>query len=802
MPKCRKIDFLGIIALLLFLIPWCPAPALAQVDVVTQHNNNQRTGANLNEAILNTSNVNSQRFGKLFTRSVDDLVFAQPLYLSDLTINDDDRNVVFVATEHNSVYAFDADDPNASQPLWHVNLGTPVPGGKLSGIGIPFVGITATPVIDRASGTLYVVPMTIDGLGNCHHFLHALDIKTGLDKPGSPVEITGSVPGNGLDNVDGIVTFNPNQQIIRPALLLTNNTLYIGSASYADQEPYHGWAFAYNATTLQQVGIFNTTPNGSMGGIWQSGNGMVADANGDVFVSTGNSAENTENAAGDRGESILKLSLSQSGLSVADFFEPGEFDFLNAQDLDLGSGGVLEMPDLGDLVAGGKQGVLYVVNPANLGGLSLGSDKAIQEFQACTFQIYGSPVYWNNTVTGPTVYVWGVDDFLKAYSMGQNSTFQTTPSSESSISAAYPGGSVSISANGSTPGTGILWAAATLISRKQSILAAYDATNLNTLLWSSQQNSISNGTGTYGKWVPPTIANGKVYVPNASDQLLVYGLLGGAFTLSGGPNAINLAPSSSANCVITINPTPGFSPNVTLSASNLPTGVTASFTPLTATTQQLTLTAGPLAAATYAQITVKGTAGAASSSIKLRVYVSAQPGMIFGPGLQLFSAPYDCSSVALDSLFGIANTTLAVWVPASGQYAITPSAPADHVRLGQGYWVRLPQQVTLTGEGAPADPSANFSIALGQGWNQIGNPFLSPVTLSSVQFDVNGNMESFATATTGPNLVVNPAIFGYDPNANSGKGGYYQLAVSDPLIPGQGYWINALVSTSLIVPHP
>jgi hypothetical protein len=279
--------------------------------VLTQHNDNFRTGANLNETQLNTTNVNVSQFGKLFSRAVDGFVYAQPLYLPDVAIPQMGvHNVVYVATEHNSVYAYDADDPAASSPLWQVNLGDSVPSTDIApdyGDLIPEIGITGTPVIDPVAGAIYVVAKSKDRDGY-HQKLHALDVSTGAEQFGGPVEIAGSVLGTGDANVNGTVGFDPFVQLNRPGLLLSNGRVYVAFGSHADMDPYHGWVMAYDAATLQQVAVYNTTPDGGRGSIWMSGQGLTADPVGNIYVT---SANGTCDAAADCGRN---LGVERAGL--------------------------------------------------------------------------------------------------------------------------------------------------------------------------------------------------------------------------------------------------------------------------------------------------------------------------------------------------------------------------------------------------------------------------------------------------------------------------------------------------------
>ncbi|HVR87780.1 MAG TPA: pyrrolo-quinoline quinone, partial [Planctomycetota bacterium] len=355
---------------------------LAAQDVLTWRNDAQRTGQNLHETTLTPANVGSSSFGMLFSQGVDGYVYAQPLYKSSVSISGSGtHNVVFVATEHNSVYAFDADD-NAgsnSSPLWSVNLGPSVPNGDVGTTDIvPEIGITGTPVIDPATGTLYVVAKTKEA-GTYVQRLHALDITSGAEKFGGPVVIQATVPGTGDGTTGSSLSFDSLHQHQRPALLLSGGVVYIAWGSHGDNRPYHGWILGYNASTLAQTAAFNSTPNDAMGGIWMAG-ALAADAGGTLYATSGNGVQNPDPTSSSYANSVIKLS---PGLSVLDYFAPSDSATLNAEDLDLGSGGCLILPDQPGpyphlLIQGGKSGILRVLNRDNLGQYHSGGDQVVQ----------------------------------------------------------------------------------------------------------------------------------------------------------------------------------------------------------------------------------------------------------------------------------------------------------------------------------------------------------------------------------------------------------------------------------------
>ncbi len=486
------------------------------INVVTQHNDVSRTGANLAERRLTTSSVTPQKFGKVFSRAVDGQIYAQPLYVGGVG----GKNVVYVATEHNSVYAFDADG-SSTAPLWRVNFGPSVPAQDTGcGLVSPEIGITSTPVIDTVTSTLYVVAKTKEH-GAYVHRLHALDLATGAEKAGSPAVIHASVPGTGDGSVNGTITLDPLKHLNRPGLLLTAGTVYVAFGSNCDIDPYHGWVLGYDAATLQQKAVYANTPNGSEGGIWQAGAGLNADADGNVYFVGGNGT--FTQGGKDLGSSIVKLAPGEGGLSVSTSFTPANFQMLNAEDLDIGSMGALLVPGTNLLLAAGKQGIFYLVNRDAMGGVASGDRQIVQRFQGTTAQIWGSPAYWARTAN-PRMYVWGQDDHLKSYRFN-GATFDTAPSvNTQTLTRGYPGGQLSLSADGDKAGTGILWTSHVLPGGG-GIVQAFDADDVTHELWNSRANATRDDVGTYARYAPPTIANGRVYVPSFSNKLVVYGLL-------------------------------------------------------------------------------------------------------------------------------------------------------------------------------------------------------------------------------------------------------------------------------------
>ncbi len=501
-------------------------------SVTTQHYDNSRTGATLSEPVLNTGNVASDQFGKLFTRPVDGHLYAQPLYMPGVTIANRSHNVIYVATEHNSVYAFDADYPAQSAPLWQVNLGTPRPAGFPTKYGIESgiqveIGITSTPVIDTTSKTIYVVAYTQDSQSGPYHYrLHALDITSGAEKFGGPAEIQATVPGNGDGSVNGMITFDPKMHMQRPSLLLLNGSVFVGFGSFADTDPYHGWVMGYKAATLTQTGVFNTSPDGGEAAIWMAGQGFPADGNGNLYFMIGNGSETASDGGSSYGNSFLKL--SGANLSLVDWFMPFNAQSLSDSDLDVGSSGPLLIPGTTLIVGGGKQGVVYLIDTNHMGHfLATGNTQIVQTFQASNDEIFNTPIFWSY---GSLLYMWPQNEGLKAFAFS-NGMFNTTPVAQNTtITPAQPGGTLSLSANGNTNGSAIVWATHSTAGSAETVaqpgeLHAYDATNVATELWNSLQLAARDDTGLYGKFNPPTIAQGKLYLGTFSEQLDVYGLL-------------------------------------------------------------------------------------------------------------------------------------------------------------------------------------------------------------------------------------------------------------------------------------
>ena len=529
-------------------------PSDQHISVVTQHNDNTRAGLNNLETSLNTSNVNSTKFGKLFTLSVDDQVYAQPLVVGNLSIGTGNHNTVFIATVNNTIYAFDAD---LSTPFWQKNftqsgMRPPNIGDMASGWCNPYnnftnnIGIVGTPVIDSVSKTIYFVARSTDGVSFVQ-YLHALDITTGNERPGSPVLITVSVSGSGDGSVSNVVSFDARRNNQRQGLALVNGVVYISWASHCDWNPYHGWIIGYDASTLAQKNVFNNTANGEGGGIWESGMGIAADDLGNLYITTGNGTvgqgnlynptingtdENNPNPDPtnpiDRAESALRLTPSGSTLQISSYFTPTNYVNLNVNDLDYGVMGTLLIPNSNYYFTGCKDGNIYLLNKDNMGGYNSSSNQ-VQQTVPLNVNLHCQPAYFKGS-SKEFVYVWSENDQLRGMSFNRTSnTFDPVHVLSSATGpTGQTGADLSVSSNGTTDGTGILWASYALTgdaegSNTPGVLRAFDANDISKELWNNRQNA-NDQAGYFAKFSPPTIANGHVYLPTFSNQVVVYGL--------------------------------------------------------------------------------------------------------------------------------------------------------------------------------------------------------------------------------------------------------------------------------------
>ncbi len=553
------------LAALLFLA----GTAHAQVDVLVQHNDNSRTGANLQETVLTPAIVTGQHFGMLFKHVVDDQLYTQPLVATGIRVGGGTHDLVYVTTVNNSVYAFDANDTSATRPVWHVNFGTPAnlhdaDFGCLDINGN--MGIIGNPVINAQKTALYVVALTRAG----DHFeqrLHALDLATGADLPRSPTTIR--APG-----------FDPLMQNQRPALFLASGHVYVGYASHCDKEPYHGFLLSYDAQTLEQAAVLNTSPGGEGASIWQSGQAPSVDDQGNIYLVTGNGSWNGTTQFS---ESFMKLDPQ---LKLVDWFTPTNHVALDKADNDLDSSGATLIPGTHTVLGGGKEGVLYLLDTGHLG--KLGDEHAVQHFSVTSSHLH-SLVYWKSAHHGQLLYSWGQRDKTRVYKFAGDKLDETPLMMRDERNEGHPGAMLSVSANGDRDG--ILWAAIhasgdSWHESRPGILHAYDADDIRHELWNSLEQPARDTCGNYAKMAPPTIANGHVYLASFGDQntgtgqLCVYGLLPGG-PAPAAPAAVHAAtvgrfvsidwPAVAGATSYTVESTAGTRRHVVASGLTLPT---------------------------------------------------------------------------------------------------------------------------------------------------------------------------------------------------------------------------------------
>jgi hypothetical protein len=533
MPLCRR--FVTRLILTAFSISSCFAGGASLAfsqDVLTYHNNGARTGLNSAETALTLGNVNSASFGKLFTLTVDGRVDAEPLYLSAVPIpGSGTHNLLIVATEHGSVYAFDAD---SGSPIWHISTlesGETASDDRGCGQITPEIGITSTPAIQRpagSNGVIYAVAMSKDSSGNYHQRLHALNAPTGAERAKSPVEITAKFPGTGDNSSGGDVVFDPAQYKERSALLITGGMVYLTWSSHCDIRPYTGWIMGYNPTSLAQETVINITPNGNEGAIWGSGGGLTSDNVGNIFFLDANGTFDTTlnsggfPSSGDYGNAFIRLTATSTSLTVADYFEMDNGVQESDGDTDLGSGGAILLSGVIDasgntwkLAAGaGKDGNLYLVDRTNMGKFNSGSNKIYQEISgALPGGIWSSPAY-----SGNKLYFGPVGQPILAFQF-KNAKLLTTPVAKTSNTFDYPGATPSISSNNGEDV--IVWAAE---NTSPAVLHAYNGINLQELYNSNQAADSRDHFGFGNKFITPMIANGKVYV-GTTTGVGVFGLL-------------------------------------------------------------------------------------------------------------------------------------------------------------------------------------------------------------------------------------------------------------------------------------
>jgi hypothetical protein len=507
-----------------------PVSGSSSVDVTTYHYDNLRTGQNTHETSLTPANVNSSSFGLIGAFAVDGHVDAQPLYLSSVAIpGQGNKNVLYVVTEHDSVYAFDADSvsANGATTLWHSSMlaaGETSSDDRGCGQVTPEIGITSTPVIDRTRNAIYLIAVSKTSSGSYIHRFHALDLTTGKELSGGPTTITATYPGTGANSSNGNVVFDPAQYNERPGLLEVGGTIFTTWGSHCDGGPYTSWVMAYSADTLKQTGVINMVPNGNEGGIWMAGAAPAADSSGNIYFIIGNGDFGTALDANgfpsnkNCGNCFAKIT-STMPMALSDYFTPLNTVSESDADTDFGSGGPLLLPDLVDstgqtrhlAVGAGKDSNIYVVDRDNMGKFNSSKDNVYQQINgAISGGVWSKPSYFNNVV-----YYGSVGDSIKAFPI-TGGKLATSPSSQSAHSFGYPGATPAISANGSN--NGIVWV---VENGGTGVLHAYDATNLANELYNSTQGSKGQFTG--NKFITPMIVNGRVYIGTQS-SVVAFGL--------------------------------------------------------------------------------------------------------------------------------------------------------------------------------------------------------------------------------------------------------------------------------------
>jgi hypothetical protein len=713
-----------LVAAIFLLLVLFPEPAHAQASVTTERNDLSRTGANLNETTLNTSNVNVNQFGKLYSYTIDGSIYAQPLYVPSVVIpSQGTHNVVYVATMNDVIYALDADSNAVNGGvLWKVDLRNPAAGVTAIPIAnivgsnalniVGTVGVESTPVIDLTSNTIYLVARTMEVSGSTTNYvarLHALDITTGGEKFGGPVVIQGSVPGTGQGSSGGTLTLSTFFQNQRSSLALVDGLVVFSFASHEDQYDWHGWVLSYNATTLQQTSIYCSTPNGQNGGMWMSGRAPVVDSSGNLYYATGNGDWDGVSSFGD---SIIKLSTAGGVLTQMDYFTPDNYATLQADDLDLGSSGPLMIPGTSFLITAGKTSEFFLLQTTNLGHEASGNSTTLQDFSLAG-SIKGGPAFWNRTTgAGPTLYIWPANPNALQALQFTNSKFNTTPLSESTIlnPTGFTDGTLSVSANGSTAGTGIVWASTGVADGTHGtvagVLRAFDANNLTTELWDSQMNDARDDIGLWAKFAPATVANGKVYLASFSNFLNVFGLE--SFGISAAPETQTVAAGSNTTFTVSTSAFNSFSGNISLSATGLPTGVTASFSPSSvAAGSSSTLTITPATNTLTGDYTfdIVGTSGTLTNTIAVTVNVTGGASFALSatPSSQTVTpgsnTPYVVNLTAVSGFTAAVNLSIS-GLPAGATGSFNPAS------------VSAGGSSTLTITTASNTPTGNFTFII------------------------------------------------------------------------------------------
>jgi len=727
------------------------AAAHAQQPVLQRGYDANVSGANLTETTLNASNIGPNTFGLLFKLPVDDRIYAQPLYVPGLAIpGHGTANVVFVATMSDSVYAFDADAGGA--PLWSVNLASlfdttaPVwanftlpPPSKPPGN----LGIMSTPVIDPSTNIMYVVACTLENSTMAYR-LHAIDITTGTEPYGPGVLVTG---------MDGVSTFDARYQIQRTSLALAGNQVVFAFSAMQTEAPlnYLGWVVAFNKQTLQESASFAPVISGNLqGGVWQSGRPPAVDSAGYVYLFTGNSKAGGYNGVNNFSESVLKLDPA-NGLNVVDWFTAGNWLYLDNRDLDLSSSGPLLIPGTDLLTGGGKTGDLYVLNTSDLGHWNANDSQVVQSEQVTAGnEILAGPVYWEGSAATQTamLYNWGSLDVLKAYPFNPTASkpLAATPIAQTTYSEGYPGGVLALSADGNTSGTGVLWASTASNPEANppvptAALHAYDAENIATELWNSLMNPTRDGYGVFAPFVPPLVANGKVYLATASKQVAVFGLL---------PDAVS--PTSLA-----------FGNETTHIAS---AAQSVTVTNLGTTTLPITIKLSGTNVGQFSQSNTCGTSLPGGGSCSINVLFDPTTTGAKSAALSVTASPGNFTlSVALSGTgvappFTVSPTSLAF-----GNETTHIASAAQSVTVSNTSAAALPITVTLSGNSASQYSQTNTcGSSLPGGANCSINVVFNPTTTGaksatlSINAGAGNGTQTVALSGTGvaPSLTVSP----------------------------------------------
>ena len=777
----------------LVLASLCPAePCLAQANVLTYHNDNGRTGGNLNETILTPTSVNSSTFGQIFSYPVDGYVYAQPLYVSGLEIpGQGTHNVVFVATEHNNVYALDADSNTGTNGgvLWQVNLGPsaicPTNGFLFQAIQ-PEVGITGTPVIDLASQTLYVDAFTFDGT-NYNHSIHALNLSDGSEKPFSPVIVSASIPGVGAGSTNGVLPFQAIQQLQRPALTLVGNVLYVAYAGYTDTtstDPFHGWVLGFDASTLQLLSdhIFNSTPNGTTSqfgaiageaGIWMGGDGIASDTDSNIYFSTGDGNFNAYFGGTEYGNSVLKLSTT-NGFSVADYFTTYNQAYFRSNDIDVGSGGVMLLPDQPGpyphlMVAGGKPQRAYLLNrdmmtTDNNHYDPTGTSDNILQTMPLGGGAFDTPAYFNQEI-----YYVAAHDTIRAYVVSNATLIPDLPGTFGSRTYPFPGATPSISADGTN--NGIAW---TIQNGTPAVLVAYNATNLTTELYNSAQagtrDQLTNGV----KFAVPTIADGKVYV-GGRYKLAVFGLLAGGLEF----DSTNYSASNGTNSVtITVNRVGGSTGTISVDFATVPGGTAVPGQDYVSTNGTLSWAAGDTAPKTFTVDLLNGSPSATTNTIFLSLSNATSGAYLANPSSAVLTITALGGALEFSSTnYSAANDTNSVTVTVNRVGDSTGAVSVDFATVPGGTAVPGQDYVSTNGtlnwyDGDTAPKT--FTVTLLNG---------SPSAATNTIFLSLSNATSGAYLADPSNAVITVTVTSQDPYS-VWKSSHFGTNASDPSISG------------------